>query len=103
MFLKKFSLPVSQADYMLSQEIMSFLEEYHPRIIKTSTNINNISILDTSVVEPAQEEIAAMRSNFFKVTTFLFIELFFLGREALRRVREEEKEKKRKLLEEELK
>lgn len=63
MLLKKLSLPVSQADFNLSQEIMTFLEEYHPRIIKTSTNINNISILDTSVLEPSEEDIAMMRST----------------------------------------
>ncbi|KAL4506491.1 hypothetical protein ABPG72_000062 [Tetrahymena utriculariae] len=51
MILKRLNLPVSQQDFNLSQEIMEFLEEYHPRIVRTSTNLNNTSFLDQSMVE----------------------------------------------------
>ncbi|EAR90972.2 transmembrane protein, putative (macronuclear) [Tetrahymena thermophila SB210] len=51
MILKRLNLPVSQQDFNLSQEIMEFLEEYHPRIVRTQTNLNNTSFLDQSMIE----------------------------------------------------
>ncbi|KAL4459985.1 hypothetical protein ABPG74_003511 [Tetrahymena malaccensis] len=86
MILKRLNLPVSQQDFNLSQEIMEFLEEYHPRIVRTSTNLNNTSFLDKSMVDSQTD---AEREQQKK-------------KEEEKRKRMLEKQKKEKMIEEEI-